>query len=147
MSWIFSTSTRHAGWGLVFLRLIVGFTFMYAGLFKLIEFGPAGFGQSLAAAGVPFAIFFAYVVLILEIVGGAGIILGLLTRPFALLLTVDMVMAIILVTSKIGFMDPTGKSGAEMNLLLIGGLLALLFGGAGSISLDRVIGGGEAEAR
>jgi putative oxidoreductase len=80
-------------------------------------------------------------VTILEVVGGAFIIIGLLSRLVALLLTIDMVVAIILVTHKIGFLSSTGKSGMEINLLLIGGFLAILLGGPGSISLDRVLEG------
>jgi uncharacterized membrane protein YphA (DoxX/SURF4 family) len=42
-----------------------------------------------------------------------------------------------LVTINVGFLSSSGKSGVELNLLLIGGLLAILFGGPGSLSVDR----------
>ena len=82
--------------------------------------------------------------MLLELVGGAFLIVGLLSRPIALLLTIDMVVAMLLVSLEIGFMSTTGKSGAEINVLLIGSLLVTVFAGPGSISLDRVLEGGGA---
>ena len=138
---IISTSDRHAGWGLLALRLITGLIMFIAGWKKLFEFGVPAFGKALAAEGVPLPQFFAYAVTLLEVVGGAFLIIGLLSRLVALLLTIDMVVAILLVTHEIGFLSSTGKSGAEINLLLIGGFLAILFAGPGSISLDRALEG------
>jgi uncharacterized membrane protein YphA (DoxX/SURF4 family) len=45
------------------------------------------------------------------------------------------------VTIDIGFLSSSGKSGVELNLLLIGGLLMVLFAGPGSISVDRALEG------
>lgn len=138
---LISTSDRQAHWGLLALRLIVGFVMLYAGWQKLFDFGVPMFAKALAMAGVPLPDFFAWAVTSLEVVGGAFIIAGLLSRPIALLLAIDMVMAILLVTNKVGFMSPTGKSGMEINLLLIGGLLAIVFAGPGLLSVDRTLEG------
>jgi putative oxidoreductase len=139
---LISTSDRHAGWGLLALRLIVGVIMLVAGWVKLFDFGVGAFAKALAMEGIPLPELFAWGVTLLEVVGGAFLIIGLLSKPLALLLTIDMVMAIVLVTHKIGFLEKTGKSGMELNLLLIGGLLAILFAGAGSISVDRLLEGG-----
>jgi uncharacterized membrane protein YphA (DoxX/SURF4 family) len=64
-----------------------------------------------------------------------------LSRLAALLLTIDMVVAILLVSHEIGFLSSTGRAGVEINVLLIGGLLAVLFAGPGSISVDRALEG------
>jgi putative oxidoreductase len=64
---------------------------------------------------------------------------GLLSRVIAVLLAIDMAMAILLVTAAIGFMSSTGRSGAEFNLVLIAGYLVVLFAGPGSISIDRLL--------
>ena len=134
-----STSQRHAGWGLLSVRLAVGTVMLYAGWQKLFSFGVPAFAKALGAEGVPLPTLFAYGVTLLELVGGALIILGLLSRPLAALLAIDMVAAILLVTHEFGFMSATGKAGVEVNLLLIGGLLALVFAGSGSVSLDRLL--------
>ena len=139
MDSLISTSGRHAHWGLLAVRLTAGSVMLFAGWHKLFTFGVPAFAKALAAEGVPLAELFAYGVTLLELVGGALIILGLLSRPLAALLAVDMVVAILLVSHEVGFMSPTGKAGMEVNLLLIGGLLALVLGGSGSVSLDRQV--------
>jgi putative oxidoreductase len=112
-----------------------------AGWKKVFEFGVPAFGEALAAEGVPLPDLFAYGVTLLELVGGAFLIVGLLSRPVALLLAIDMVVAIVLVTHEIGFLSTSGRAGVEINVLLIGGLLAIVFAGPGSISVDRALEG------
>jgi putative oxidoreductase len=139
---LISTSDRHAGWGLLALRLITGVVMLLAGWMKLFDFGVGAFAKALAAEGVPLPELFAWGVTLLEVVGGAFLIIGLLSKPLALLLAIDMVMAILLVSHETGFLSKDGKSGMELNLLLIGGFLAILFSGPGSISVDRLLEGG-----
>jgi putative oxidoreductase len=144
---LISSSGRHSGWGLLLLRLILGAVMFVAGWKKLFDFGVDNFAKALATQGVPVPEFFAWAVTLLEVVGGAFIIIGLLSRISALLLAIDMVVAILLVTIHIGFLSSTGKSGVELNLLLIGGFLAILLAGPGSISVDRLLEGGRATGR
>ena len=141
MAFLFSSSSRHSSWGMLLLRLVVGFIMFVAGWKKLFDFGVGAFAKALAGLGVPLPEFFAWAVTLLEVVGGAFIIIGLLSRLSALLLTIDMIAAIFLVTIDVGFLSSSGKSGVELNLLLIGGLLAILFCGPGSLSVDRVVEG------
>jgi putative oxidoreductase len=137
---LISSSGGQPQWGLLMLRFALGSVMFWAGWLKVSEFLPA-FEKGLAAEGVPLPEFFAYSVTALEVVGGAFIVVGVLSRLIALLLTIDLVVAILLVTHEIGFLSSTGKSGVELNLLLIGGFLVILFGGPGSISVDRVLEG------
>lgn len=141
MGLLISSSGRHPQWGLLAVRLTVGVVMVFAGWMKLFGFGVPMFAQALAAEGVPLPLLFAWGVTLLEVVGGAFLILGLLARPIALLLAIDMVVAMLLVSLEVGFLSPTGRSGSEINVILIGSLLAILFVGAGSISLDRVLEG------
>ena len=141
MAFLFSSSSRHSDLGMLLLRLPVGLVMFVAGWKKLFDFGVDAFAKALAVKGVPIPEFFAWGVTLLEVVGGVFIIIGLLSRLSALLLAIDMVVAILLVTIDIGFLPSSGKSGVEINLLLIGGLLAILFGGPGSLSIDRVVEG------
>lgn len=138
---LISSSGGQGQWGMLMLRLALGSVMFVAGWAKLFDFGVASFGKALATEGVPLPEFFAWAVTLLEVVGGAFIIVGLLSRVLSLLLAIDMVVAILLVTLEIGFLSPTGKAGAEINVLLIGGFLAILFAGPGSISVDRLLEG------
>jgi len=72
---------------------------------------------------------------LLEAIGGVLLALGLLTRPVALLLAVEMAWAAT-VHAKFGF---TWGS-AEYPLLVLALCLAALFHGGGRWSLDRLIG-------
>ena len=83
----------------------------------------------------------AYVVMFVELVGGALLIVGLLSRLSALLLTIDLVVAILLVKLNVGLIAPQGSGGgAELDLALIAGFLVILLAGPGRFSLDYALG-------
>jgi putative oxidoreductase len=69
-----------------------------------------------------------------ELVGGALVLLGLLTRVGAFLLICTMLTAIKLLWP--AFFAPTG---IELPVALLAGALALLIGGGGQLSIDRMI--------
>jgi putative oxidoreductase len=82
-----------------------------------------------------------YVVTLVELGGGILLILGLFSRLAALLLTIDLVVAILLVKVNVGLIAPPQQgAGAELDLTLIAGFLVILFAGPGSLSLDRALG-------
>ena len=111
------------------------------GLQKLTEFGPSNFGeQMLGGLGVPLPVFMAYVVTFVELFGGILLILGLLSRLAALLLTIDLVVAILLVKVNVGLLSGSSGTGAELDLALIAGLLVVLLAGPGRFSLDQALG-------
>ena len=64
-----------------------------------------------------------------EFFGGVALILGLGTRTAAILLSAVMIVAMATVTLKAGF-----AGGYDLNLALLGGLLALLLAGPGKIA-------------
>src|SRR5215217_3200910 len=76
------------------------------------------------------------------LIGGILLIIGLLSRLAALLLTIDLVMAILLVKVNIGLLSPPDGSGvgAELDLALIAGFLVVLLAGPGRLSVDRALG-------
>lgn len=124
-------------------RLIAGIIMIAHGWQKLTEVGPGNFGgQVLAGLGVPLPVLMGYVVTLVEVGGGILLIVGFLSRLAALLLTVDLVVAILLVKVNVGFLSPMGSPGvgAELDLALIAGFLVILFAGPGRLSIDHALG-------
>ena len=120
--------------------IIVGIIMFAHGLQKL-QGGPANFGGLLSQLGVPAPELMAYVVTFVELVGGALLIVGLLSRLSTLLLTIDLVVAILLVKLNVGLIAPQGSgAGAELDLALIAGFLVILLAGPGRFSLDYALG-------
>ena len=115
-------------YSLFILRLFVGGVFIAHGALKLFG-GLTGFAKFLQQYGVPSPGFMAPLVAAVEFLGGIALILGLGTRTAAILLTIVMIVAMATVTLKIGF-----AGGYDINLALLGGLLALLLAGPGKIA-------------
>ena len=135
------------------LRLVIGFGFAYHGAPKLFSAeGHAGFTGMLQNLGVPAAGLMSWVVGIIEFFGGLALIAGAFVSIVSILLIVNMLVALFKVHLSQGFnfMHITGMSeggrtfgmpGYEVSLLYIAGLAALLLGGAGLYSVDRMRGG------
>ena len=123
------------------LRLGLGVVFVDHGYSKLTG-GPAeGFGGMLTGLGVGAPEFVAWLVTIAELVGGVLLLAGLATRVATLPLIATMIGAIILVKADVGIIAPPGAgAGAELDIALLAGLVALLLMGPGRLSLDRVLG-------
>ncbi len=133
----------------LFPRLILGFGFVYHGFPKL--FLPAereAFVGMLRTIEVPQPGLMAWAVGALEFVGGLALIAGAFVVIFGSLLTINMLVALFTVHLPQGFnfmhmtgMTETGPTfgmpGYEVPLLYIAGLLVLVFGGAGVLSVDR----------
>jgi putative oxidoreductase len=128
----------HTDWGIAVLRVIVGFTFFMHGWQKLFQFGLPGVTNAFTQMGVPLPGVTAPLVSVLELVGGALLILGLLTRPAAILLAIDMLVATLLVHLPAGFFLPNGVA---FVLLLLAGAVALVLTGPGAFAVDRIIAG------
>lgn len=136
------------------LRLILGFGLAYHGFPKLFSAeGHAGFVGMLEGIGVPAPGATAWLVGIVEFVGGLMILIGAFTAVAAALNVIDMLVAMFTVHFPAGFsflnitgMGPEGMTfglpGYEVNLLYIGGLLALILGGPGALSVDAARRGG-----
>ena len=129
---------RWAGITPVVVRLIIGAMMLAHGLEKLTG-GPAGFGQFLGSLGLPAPLALAWAVTLLELVGGAMLIVGLLTRLVAGLMVVELVGAILLVTGSIGLIGAEAV-GYERDLAYIAGLLVMVLLGPGKPSIDHAVG-------
>src|ERR687897_2804816 len=91
---------RLAGLTPVVVRVIVGFLMLAHGVDKLSGgvAGIAGFGEFLSSAGLPAGLLLAWFVTLLELLGGVMLIVGLLSRGISGLMTVELLVAIALVT-------------------------------------------------
>jgi len=127
------------------VRLGLGIVFFAHGGQKVVGwFGGHGLkgtvGVMKQALGIPPAL--ATLVAFTEFLGGCGMLVGFLVRPAAVGIIVLMVVAIAKVHAKNGFFlatAPGRANGYEYNLVLIAMALAILLGGAGAFSVDRLI--------
>ena len=81
----------------------------------------------------------AYGLGIVQLLGGAALALGLLTRPFALLFAIEMIFSVILHYPN-GYTFAAPGGGYEFPLIMLLVYVAIFFRGAGRCALDRMIG-------
>jgi putative oxidoreductase len=122
--------------GLAVLRLVVGIIFIAHGAQKFFVYGIEGTTGAFGQMGVPFPAITAPLTAAVELLAGAALIIGLLTRLAALGLAIDMLGAIVLVRAKGGFFAPNG---VEFELMLFAAALALALTGAGAFSVDAAL--------
>lgn len=115
--------------GMLVLRLVLAAIFITAGWAKLQ--GIEGVAEMFGGMGFPAPLFFAYLVGLVELVGGVGVLLGVYTRTWAALLAFIMLVALVLVHLGQGFQDSTYA------LSLFGGAVALLAAGPGAWKLSK----------
>ena len=124
------------------LRLCVGAVFVAHGLQKLFGMwggqGIEGTTNMLASWGLNPAHPLAIAVGIAELGGGALLIVGGMTRWVALLLAIEVGVAVWKVNYLNGFfLTSAGGPGVEYRLVVIGALLCLMLGGPGAFSIDE----------
>jgi len=130
--------------GLLVLRVVVGAIFAAHGAQKIFEFTLPGTIGSFAGMGVPLPEIAGPVVAFVELIGGILLILGLLTRPVAILLAIDMIVALVAVHLPAGLW--VGDGGYEFVAVLGAAALALALTGAGRFSFDGAFMRGRAPA-
>lgn len=129
--------SANAGLGLFILRLVVGFVFAMHGLGKLV--GPPFVGGGMDGTisfftqlGIPAPDIAAWGVGLAETLGGVALILGAAVPIAALVLSVDIGVAILLLLTRAG--KPM-LGGVELELALLAGSLCLFFAGPGILSV------------
>ncbi len=120
--------------GKLLIRLALGGTLIFHGISKLMH-GVAWMREPLANFGLP--AFVAYGAYLAEIVAPILIVLGILTRPAALVVAFDLFMAIVLVLRGHIFEIKQGGGGwaIELEVIIILMALSLFFAGAGKFSV------------
>ena len=111
--------------GLLLIRLSLAVIFLSHGISKLSDMDSTiAFFASLGLGA-----FFAWLVAIIETLGGLFMLLGMWTCVTGAALAVVMIMAIVLVKSKMGF------PAMELEIVLLASSLAIAFAGAGKYSI------------
>jgi uncharacterized membrane protein YphA (DoxX/SURF4 family) len=128
----------HAPAPVLLVRLLVGAVFLSEGVQKFLFPAALGVGR-FAKIGIPAPGFFGPFVGVVEIVCGALLLVGLLTRLAAIPLIIDMLVAIattkLPMLAKSGFWSLAHEARTDWCMLL--GSVFLLLVGAGPLSLDQ----------
>ncbi|QKJ87210.1 DoxX family protein [Paramixta manurensis] len=131
----FARLTDHPDFGKLVLRLTFGILLLFHGAAK-IEHGVGWIARLLTAHGFP--TFIAWGAYIGEVVAPAMIIIGLLTRPAAFIIAVNLAVATLLVkTGAIWSRTDVGAWALETEALYFFGGLVIMFLGAGKYTLIR----------
>jgi putative oxidoreductase len=121
----------------ILIRLLVGGVFLAEGIQKFLFPAALGVGR-FVKIGIPAPQFFAPFVGVVEIICGTLLIIGFITRLAAILLLIDISVAIattkIPMLSRAGFWSTVHEARTDYCMLL--GLVFLLLVGSGPLSID-----------
>ena len=121
------------------LRVVLGGLFVWHGIDKF-DSGIDMVQQMFTMWGVPAPGLTAPLPAIIEIAAGTMLVFGVATRMAAMLLGLVMLGAIVYVKADLGIISSDPMPGAELDLSMLAGLVALIFLGPGPISVDDKIG-------
>jgi putative oxidoreductase len=122
--------------GALILRVVLGITFFIHGFVKFqggIE-NQVGWFSSIGLPG-----FLAYVVAIIELVGGFALFIGLGTKVISALLAILMIGATVKVKLSLGFLGNGQMAGYELDLALLAMAAYLAINGSKLISMNQLI--------
>ena len=127
--------------GLLVLRLALGSIFFLHGWMNVIG-GQSFLREMLAMVGGSAPEGVVWLVALLELLGGLALMLGVFTRGAALLLSAEMVVAVVLFHLRQGFFIVAVPNvplayGFEYHVALVGGLICLVLGGPGAFALQK----------
>lgn len=122
--------------GILLLRLVLGASMLFHGWHKVVPgnlshpFSPLEHSANYVG-GLGLPRWLGYISALTEFLGGIGLILGLFTRFFAFLVSINMLVAIFGVTFHHGY------EASELPLALLAIALMLLFSGPGMAAISR----------
>lgn len=119
-------------------RTVLGVIFIAHGYQKFAQWGIGGTSADFAQIGVPAPTLAAWFAALVELVGGAALILGFALPVAGVLLALDMVGALVFVHLSRGFFITSGAFGYEFVLALAAATLVVGFNG-GRFTLDRIL--------
>ena len=121
-----------------FVRIVVGAMFLMHVSAKFKIGAGAVAANIFAKNGLEPALAWAYVVMFVEVVGGACLIVGLFTRFVAAVLAIEMLIALLFVHLPKGY--GAGAGGYEYVLLIGAVCFVFAIRGGGPYSVDRFLG-------
>lgn len=131
---------QNQSWAPLVIRIPLGIILMAHGAQKLFGwfggYGLEGTGQWLASVGFEPGYLMAVLAGNAEFFGGLALILGLLTRPAAIVTAFTMLMAM---TVHIGNGLFVSNNGYEFALMLLAASVSLAISGAGKLSVDSIV--------
>lgn len=137
MKALVETNTRNLSIAILAIRIMTGLILFVAGAGKVMGWFD-GFGMTttlqMFKSGMNISSFWAYVSCYAEFLGGALLIIGLFTRPAALILTINMLVAVYFVGFKNFFLG-----GAAYPFLLMICFAAILLAGPTRYSIDYLL--------
>ena len=113
------------------MRTAIGVIFIVHGFTK---FGNPGFGGWISSMGIPTEM--QIPIALAEFIPGILLLIGILTRISASLLSIVMLGAIFLVK---GASNLTGEHGYELDLILLASCLVIIVAGPGKVSVSHAI--------
>jgi putative oxidoreductase len=114
-------------------RLLIGGIFLMSGLSKIPAY--AGITAAISSAGLPLAPLGFVIALVVEIGLGLLVLVGYRTRPAALGLAIWCAVTALIFHRN--FADQNVMIHSLKNLMIAGGLLQIVYFGAGAVSLDN----------
>ena len=135
--------------GLLILRVAVGLVFLFHGWAKLFGDQISFVQEMLQMVGWTLPEAMLWLVALLELFGGVALVLGVFSRSAALLLTIEMVIAVALFHLRQGFFIVSVPNvplayGFEYHVALVSGLVCVALGGPGRWALEERLRRGRA---
>ncbi|MCP3773243.1 DoxX family protein [Paenibacillus sp. MZ04-78.2] len=127
---------------LLLIRLVLGISFLVHGVVKF-QSGIGNIAGWFESIGLPG--FAAYVIGIIEVVGGIALILGLGTRIVSSLFALIMIGAIVKAKWAGGFLGSPQMAGYELDLAFFVMALALAIAGSSLLALDGLLSAGRSK--
>ncbi|HEU0143518.1 MAG TPA: DoxX family protein [Nitrososphaera sp.] len=130
-----STLEKYKEYGVIFLRLIVGFHLIYGTQDNVFSYARMEeFAGFLSARGVPFPLFSAFLSAYAQFICGTLFIAGLVTRYAAVVMVINFIAALII--AHIGDTYPHMFPA----LVMLAAACFFLLHGAGKLSVDSMLG-------
>jgi putative oxidoreductase len=135
----FVSGALPSGAAMLAIRVVVGPMLAYHG-WKKIDGGIEKFVGTVARDGFPLPELLARATIAIELVGGICLTIGLLTRLWSGLATLQFLLIIAKVKWGVGVFGVAGRSGFELDLLYAVTATALLLAGPGLLAVDHILG-------
>jgi putative oxidoreductase len=128
----------HPAWGITVVRVMAGLIIFVAALEKYTAMGFSGFSAVAMQLSIPAASFWGVFIPLLELIGGALILVGLGTRWVAVLFVIEYFVTSFLL--KVPRPAPFGGwDSMRIDLMLFTTAIALVLVGPGALALDALV--------